>query len=221
MKIVVIAPHMDDEVLGVGGTIARHVAEGDEVYVCFIAHRIYGHKFDEERNKIEIQSALKAKRVLGYKEAEFLNLNDERLDVCIQDILIPLENYIKKIDPEIVYLNHRGDNHQDHRAVFHAAMVALRPFANKKIEKILCYEVPSSTEQSPPFNELAFLPNFYVNIEKYLDTKIEALKCYQTEKREFPHPRSDKGIEILAMKRGLEIGFNAAEAFMLIREKWM
>lgn len=217
-KILVIAPHMDDEVLGVGGTIARHVAEGDEVYVCFVAHRVYDHKFDEEKNKTEVQCALKAKEVLGYKEAEFFNLNDERLDVCIQDILIPLEAYINKINPVVVYVNHRGDNHQDHRAVFQAAMIALRPFANKGIKKILSYEVPSSTEQSPPFNEFAFLPNFYVNIEKYLKTKITALHCYQTEKREFPHPRSDKGVEILAMKRGSEVGFKAAEAFMLIRE---
>ena len=220
MKILVIAPHMDDEVLGMGGTIARHVSEGDEVYVCFVAHRIYDHKFDEEKNKVEFQSALKTKEVLGYKEAEFLNLNDERLDACIQDIFIPLEAYINKIKPEIVYVCHKGDNHQDHRAVFQAVMVALRPFANENIKKILCYEVPSSTEQSPPFNEYAFLPNFYVDIEKYLKTKIEALQCYQTEKRDFPHPRSDKGVEILAMKRGSEIGFKSAEAFIIIRDKW-
>ena len=212
---------MDDEVLGMGGTIARHISEGDEVYVCFVAHRIYDHKFDEEKNKIEVQSALKAKEVFGYKEAEFLNLNDERLDVCIQDILIPLEAYINRIKPEIVYVCHKGDNHQDHKAVFQAAMVALRPFANENIKRILCYEVPSSTEQSPPFNDYAFLPNFYVNIEKYLKTKIEALHCYQTERRGFPHPRSDKGVEILAMKRGSEIGFKAAEAFIILREKWM
>ncbi|MFH0861121.1 MAG: PIG-L deacetylase family protein [Candidatus Altiarchaeota archaeon] len=220
MKILVIAPHMDDEVLGMGGTIARHVSEEDEVYVCFIAHRIYDHKFNDEKNKIEVQCALKAKKVLGYKEAEFFNLNDERLDVSIQDILIPLEQYVNKIKPETVYVTHRGDNHQDHRAVFQAAMIALRPFANLGIKKILSYETPSSTEQSPNLSELAFLPNFYINIEKYLETKIKALRCYQTEKRDFPHPRSDKSVEILAIKRGTEVGFKAAEAFVVIRDKW-
>lgn len=219
MRVLVIAPHMDDEVLGMGGTIARHVAEGDEVYVCFVAHRIYERKYDEEKNRVEIQCALKAKEVLGYKEAEFFNLNDERLDACIQDILIPLEAYINKVKPDIVYVNHRGDNHQDHKAVFQAAMVALRPSATPGIKKILCYEVPSSTEQSPPFSDLAFMPNRYVNIERYLKAKVNALHCYQTEKREFPHPRSDKGLEILAMKRGSEIGFKAAEAFVIIRSK--
>ena len=211
MKILVIAPHMDDEVLGMGGTIVKHVIEGDEVFVCFVAHRIYDHKFDEEKNKVEIQSTLKAKEVLGYKEAKFLNLNDERLDACIQDIFIPLEAYIDKIKPEVVYVNYQGDDHQDHKAVFQAAMVALRSFANENIKKVICYEAPLSTE---------FSPNFYVNIEKHLKTKIEALLCYQTEKREYPHPRSCKGIEILAMKRGVEIGFKVAEAFVVIRDKW-
>ena len=220
MKILVIAPHMDDEVLGMGGTIAKHISEGDEVYVCFVAHRIYGHRYDEEKNKAEIQCALKAKEVLGYREAEFLNLNDERLDACIQDVIIPLEAYVNKIKPEVVYINHGGDNHQDHKAVFQTGMIALRPTAALGIKRILCYETPSETEQSPPLNELAFLPNFYVDIERYLQTKINAFHCYHTEKREFPHPRSDKALEILAMKRGSEIGFKAAEAFTIIRDKW-
>lgn len=212
---------MDDEVLGVGGTIAKHVDEGDEVYVCFIAHRVYEHKFDEKKNKIEVQCALKAKDILKYKEVKFLNLNDERLDICIQDILIPLEDYVNKIKPEIVYVSHRGDINQDHKAVFQASMIALRPTSNKNIKRILSYEVPSSTEQSPNFNELAFLPNFYINIEKYLKTKVKALNYYQNEKREFPHMRSDEGLKVLAMKRGGEIGFKAAEAFIVIRDTWV
>lgn len=221
MKVMVIAPHMDDEVLGMGGTIAKHVANGDEVHVCFVAHRVYEHKYDEEKNRAEIECALKAKEILGYKEAKFFNLNDERLDACIQDVLIPLEAYLNEIKPEVVYINHGGDNHQDHKAVFQAGMVALRPFVNTGIKRVLCYEAPSSTEQSPPLSELAFLPNFYVNIEKYLKTKIDALHCYQREKREFPHPRSDKAVEVLAMKRGSEVGLKAAEAFMVIKELWL
>ena len=106
---------MDDEVLGLGGTTARHVSEGDEVYVCFVAHRVYEHKYDEGKNKVEMESALAAKDVLGYRKAEFFNLNDERLDAYIQDVLIPLEAHVKRIKPDIVYVCHGGVNHQDHK----------------------------------------------------------------------------------------------------------
>nr|WP_321352012.1 PIG-L deacetylase family protein [uncultured Methanoregula sp.] len=220
MRVLVIAPHMDDEVLGVGGTISRHVAEKDEVSVCFVAHRVYNHRYDPEKNRNEMKSAQAAHEVLGYKDAVFLNLHDERLDACLQDIIIPLEAYVAKVNPDIVYIPHRGDNNQDHRAVFQAAMVALRPAANKDIKKVLSYEVPSSTEQAPPFPEYSFIPNYYVNIESSLDIKLQAMGCYGTEKRAYPHPRSEKALFITAQRRGIEIGFSAAEAFILIREKW-
>lgn len=220
MKVIVIAPHMDDEVLGVGGTILKHVDNGDEVYCCFVAHRIYNHNFDKIANDIEKKCALEAKEIMGYKDARFLNLNDERLDLCIQDILVPLENYISEIDPEVVYVNHGGDNHQDHKAVYQAAMVAIRPSASLNVKKVFVYETPSSTEQSPNTTELAFLPNYYVNIESYLDKKIEAISCYEREERNFPHPRSLEAIKTLARSRGIQIGFIAAEAFMVLRAKW-
>ena len=84
----------------------------------------------------------------------------------------------------------------------------------------MCYEVPSSTDQAPPFPEYTFQPNFYVDISDFLDRKIQAMKAYTREMREFPHPRSAKGIEVLAQKRGMEIGFRAAEGFMVIRDQW-
>jgi len=219
MKILIIAPHMDDEALGCGGTISRYVNEGHDVHVVFIAHRIYNHTFDNSTNEQERESALFAKEILGYQKATFLDLNDERLDVCLQDIIIPLEKVVQNYSPEIVFLCHRGDNNQDHRAVFHAARVVLRPSATPYIKKVLCYEVPSSTEQSPPFSEDAFIPNVYIDIDKTLPKKIEAIKKYQREGREFPHPRSYRAVEVLAYKRGTESGFIAAEAFILYRER--
>lgn len=220
MDILVIAPHMDDEVLGCGGTIVRHVANADNLFVCFIAHRIYEHRFDKKKNEIEKQHAVNAKKLLGYKEAFFFGLNDERLDACIQDIIIPLEGCISKIKPGTVYIPFMNDNNQDHRAVFDAARVALRPTATPFINKVLMYEVPSSTEQSPPLAENAFLPNYYVDITKYIDKKIESFKCYENEERNFPHPRSEKALRVLAQKRAIEIGFEYAEAFMILRNKW-
>ena len=218
MKALVIAPHMDDEVLGMGATISRRVSEGDEVFVCCVAHRVYGHQYDEKKNRFEMQCARSAQGVLGYKEIRFLGLPDERLDACLQDIIIPVEKYLNEIRPEVVYVNHRGDNNQDHRAVFQASMVALRPASNLDIRRVLCYETPSSTEQAPSVPETAFLPNYYVNVSSHLERKIEAWRCYETEKREFPHPRSEEGIVLLARRRGVESGFKAAEAFVILRE---
>lgn len=219
MRVLVIAPHMDDEVLGAGGTIARHVVTRDEVWVCFVAHRVYNHRYDPEKNKVEMDAAEAARKVLGYHQAIFLNLPDERLDACLQEIIIPLESCIAQVQPQIVYVPHRGDNNQDHRAVFQAAMVALRPAANPGIRRLLSYEVPSSTEQAPPVMECAFSPNSYVNIEQYLETKLRAMDCYGTETRAFPHPRSQEALSITARRRGIEIGFAAAEAFAILREK--
>jgi len=219
-KILIIAPHMDDEVLGCGGTIAKHVANGDNLFVCFIANRIYRHKFNKKKNEIEKEYVRKAKDILGYKEAVFFDLSDERLDACLQDIIIPLENYISQVKPNTIYCPFQQDNNQDHRTVFSAARVVLRASATAFIKNIFMYEVPSSTEQSPPLLENAFLPNYYVNIAKYIDKKIKAFRCYRTEKRDYPHPRSEKALKILANKRGIEIGFKYAEAFMILRHKW-
>lgn len=220
MNVLVIAPHMDDEVLGCGGTIARHVRSKDNLFVCFVAHRIYNHQFDKEKNEIEKQHAIDAQRALGYKDLAFFELGDERLDASVQDIIIPLEKYVDKIKPNIVYIPFNGDNNQDHRAVFDACRVVLRPSATPLIERVYIYEVPSSTEQSPPLPEYAFLPNYYVDITEYFDKKITAFKCYKTEKRGYPHPRSEEALKVLAQKRGTEIGFKLAEAFMILRSKW-
>jgi len=219
-RVLVISAHMDDEVLGCGGTIAKHLGRKDAVFVCFVANRVYNHRFDRKRNDIEKQHAVKAKRILGYQKAVFLQLHDERLDISIQDIIILMEKYVNKLKPNIVYIPFMGDNNQDHRAVFEASRVVLRPVASPFLNSVYMYEVPSSTEQSPPLAESAFLPNYYVDIKKYMHKKIQALKCYRSEKRPYPHPRSEKAIRILAKKRGIEIGFEYAEAFMSLREKW-
>jgi LmbE family N-acetylglucosaminyl deacetylase len=211
---------MDDEVLGCGGVISKHVKNGDNVWVVFIAHRIYRHNYDEGLNNREIQHAFEAKNVLAYHEAVFLNLNDERLDHCLQEIIIPLEVAVEKIRPKCVYLPFRGDNNQDHRAVFDASRVVLRPVATPYITDIILYEVPSSTEQSPPLAENVFMPNLYADITEHMEIKLKALRCYQTEARQYPHPRSEEALVIHAKKRGIEIGFGCSEAFMIMRRKW-
>ena len=220
MNVLVIAAHMDDETLGVGGTIARHVAAGDTVTVCFACKRAYDHKFDPLLVQQEEQSAKDAAKVLGYSDLRFLDLRDELLDERLLDVIIPLEECVAQVQPSVVYTHHRGDSNQDHRAVLQATLIACRVISSIKVPRLLAYEVPSSTEFAGPFPESAFQPNYYVNVADTLGRKSEALKAYTRELREFPHPRSVKGIEILAAKRGMEVGFQAAESFIVIRDEW-
>ena len=218
--VLVVSPHLDDEVLGCGGVIARHMAQGDKVHVCFVAHRVYDHVYNAEKMEIEKEHAFKAKEMIGYHEFHFLDLNDERLDACIQDIIIPLEKHLIQIKPQIVYSPFCNDNNQDHQAVAKAVQVVLRPVAIPFVERWLMFETPSSTEQAPSVGTLGFQPNVYYDIENYLDKKLKALACYETEARPFPNPRSPEGIKSLAMKRGMECGLSYAEGFMMVREKF-
>jgi LmbE family N-acetylglucosaminyl deacetylase len=220
MKVLVIAAHMDDEVLGVGATIAKHVAAGDEVSVCVVCKRAYDHKFDPKINQEEKAATRRAAEILGYKKIDFLDLRDELLDERLLDVIVPLEESVMRAKPDIVYTHHRGDSNQDHRAVLQASLIACRPISGHKVKKLLCYEVPSSTDIAPPFPEYAFQPNYWVDVAGFVDRKIEAMKAYVREMKEFPHPRSAKGIEVLAQKRGMEIGFTAAEAFVVLRDQW-
>ncbi len=219
-KILVVAPHMDDETLGMGGTIARHCDAGDSVSVCVVAHRIYDGKFDKAANDREKEHCRAAVKELGCQNIEFLDLNDERLDVAIQDIIKPIERLMAKVSPSLVYSNFHGDNNQDHRAVFQALRVVLRPYARHTATEWHLYEVPSSSDQSPPVLEAAFLPNYYVDISATFARKVAALACYETELRKPPHPRSREYLEALAVKRGGEMGLLKAEAFMMMRNVW-
>lgn len=220
MKVLIVAAHMDDEILGVGGTMAKHVATGDSVTACITCNRAYQHRFDPALVQEEKEAALKAAKVLGYHDVRFLDLRDELLDERLLDVIVPLEECIQQVRPSVVYTHHRSDSNQDHRAVFQATLVACRTIAPHKVRRLLSYEVLSSTDQVPPFQEYAFQPNFYVDISRFLDRKIEAMNAYARAMREFPHPRSSKGIEVLAQKRGMEIGFQAAEAFVVLRDEW-
>lgn len=220
MNILVVAPHMDDEVLGAGGTICRHVAAGHVVHVCFVAHRKYGNTYSHEANELEMECACNAAGILGYRDIEFLGLEDEALDRELRTVIIPLEAYFKKVDPDIMYVCHGGDLNQDHRAVYHAACIVARPAAQNRLTRLLSYETPSSTDQAPQSLQSAFLPNHYVDIAPYLETKLEALKAYTTEVKEFPHPRSVTTLRALAQRRGSEANLLAAEAFTSLRTIW-
>ena len=221
MNVLVVAPHMDDEVLGCGGTIARHVAAGDSVHVVVVANRVYGNTYDAEADARERACTEAARKVLGYQKLSFLGLPDEQLDRGVQDVLIPLEAVYNETQPDVLYGNFPGDNNQDHRGVFGAVRILGRAASRHRARRFLLYETPSSTEQSPPLVDCLFAPNFFVNIENELQQKLDAMACYVTETRlPFPHPRSAEALTVVAKNRGIESGFRAAEAFMVLRDGW-
>ena len=215
MKVLVISPHPDDEVLGCGGTIAKYLNEGVDVFLCIVTKAYtpeWSNQFLRNRPK-EIQNV---NRILGIKKTYLLDFPTVKLDTIPQkDLNDALANVVNKIKPNIVYIPSKGDLNKDHRIVFECALTALRPITHK-VGRILTYETLSETEWGRPIE--SFAPNVYIDISDTFNKKIESMKAYKSEIRKYPHPRSIKGIEILARKRGFEIGVEYAEAFMLIRE---
>ena len=185
-KILVIAAHPDDETLGVGGTIARHVAEGDEVFVYILGEGVAARHGDEVIAEIKRHS-IDAVKVLGVKaeNVEFGGfLNEYRFDPThLTELIVKIEKKITEINPDIVYTHHFGDANSDHAIVFRATMSAVRPIAkcSKNIKKVLCYETISSTEQSFQLPDTQFCPNVFVDITNYLEIKIKALEFYNTK----------------------------------------
>lgn len=218
-KILIVCAHADDEVLGMGGTIAKLSKLGHEIAVQFLAD---GESSRENVLSLEdkIQSrqngAQNAANLLGIKHLYYENFPDNKMDsLPFLDIVKVVEKSISEYQPNVIYTHYRNDLNIDHRITFQAVMTASRPIkGNHFPKKIYSFEVCSSSEWT---NSERFNPNVYYDISEFLHTKIEALKCYDLEMRDFPHPRSYKAIESLSNIRGSECGFESAEAFMCIR----
>ena len=214
-KVLVIAPHPDDEVLGCGGTIAKYAEKGDEVYLCIVT-KGYTPDWSKEFIKNRPKEIEKANKILGIKKTYLLDYPTVKLDTIPQkELNEAISKVVTEIKPDILYIPHKGDLNKDHRLVFESSLVATRP-VNHKVKKILSYESLSETEWGQQIE--AFIPNVYVDISETFKIKIEAMKAYESELKRYPHPRSLEIIEALAKKRGSEIGVKFADAFMLIRE---
>jgi LmbE family N-acetylglucosaminyl deacetylase len=160
-----------------------------------------------------------AHAVLGVSKVRFLDFPAPKLDtVPACELADSIGAALGAVKAEVIYLPHRGDVHSDHRAVFAAAMVAVRPIAGNGARRLLCYETLSETEWAAPVIEEAFLPTVFTDISDFLEKKKQAMACYRSQLKDFPHPRSLQGVEALARLRGSTAGVNAAEAFQLIRE---
>ena len=224
-QVLIIAAHPDDEVLGCGGSIAKHADSGDEVTVLIVSEGATSRQ--KERNRLDFIDKLSclakaaeiAGNILGAKAVELLDLPDNRLDSLDRlDLIKCIEDRIKSLRPEVVYVHHAGDLNIDHRRLHEAAVTACRPMPGEPVRRLLSFEVPSSTEWQAPGSAPAFLPNWFVDISAQLSRKQEALLAYATEMRPWPHARSVEALEHLARLRGSQIGVEAAEAFCLLRQ---
>ena len=204
-NIIIIAPHADDEIIGCGGAIAKHIAEKDSVKIIICtnanigAPKKYTKKYiDNVRNE-----ALAAHKVLGKIETFFLDFPAPLLDTYPNYLIADkLTSILKKNKPHIVYIPFVGDLHNDHKMIYDACLVACRTSNTFSIEKVLSYEVLSETECSSTLNNIHFKPNFFVDISKFIKIKINAFKKYKSQIKNFPDSRSIKGIESSSIYRG-------------------
>jgi LmbE family N-acetylglucosaminyl deacetylase len=222
--ILVIAAHPDDEVLGCGGTMARLALEGNNVFTLILGEGVTSRdrKRDLVKRENEIaelkKQAENANRILGVKKVYTFDFPDNRFDsVPLLDIIKTIEEVKDGFKPDIVFTHHIGDLNIDHQVTFKAVMAACRPAIGESVKEIYSFEIPSSTEWNAPSSLTYFMPDYFADVNKSLEIKINALKEYKTELRDFPHPRSLKAVTLNAKQWGVKMGFEAAEAFKTVR----
>ncbi|MBD3211226.1 MAG: PIG-L family deacetylase [Candidatus Lokiarchaeota archaeon] len=214
MKVLVLSAHPDDEILGVGGTICKHIRNGDEVFVCIVT-KAYKPEWSNAYIKNKVIEQESVDELIGIKRRINLNLSTVKLNKIAHGKLNKMiMNVVKTVNPNIVYTHYINDLNLDHRLVFESTLVALRP---PRRVKLYCYETLSETE----WHIHSFHPNYYVDIKDFLEKKIKAFEIYESESKKYPHPRSRKGIKILAKKRGLEYFLEYAESFIMIKDFWI
>src|SRR5919108_3588114 len=218
MRVLVLAAHPDDEVLGMGGTLCLHAAEqGDEVrVVCVTDGSSTQYPGDTDVRERKNQEARQAAEVLGVQDYVHLDLPDMRLDTLAHvDLNGVVEGHIREVGPEVVYAPH-PDVNLDHRALFDSVAVAARPTPGQPVRRVLTYAPTSSTEWTPAGTNW-FVPNWFVDITETFARKLAAFACFATEERPYPHPRNARALEAHAEFHGATIGREYAEPFVLVR----
>lgn len=217
-KVLVIAPHPDDEILGCGGTMIKHIKAGDEVFVCIATKGCLPLFSPESVEKVRSE-AKKCHNLIGVKKTFFLDFPAAMMEkVERYEMNGKVLDVIRDVQPDIVFIPHWGDMQKDHQMVAEACMVALRPKYEPKVKAIYSYETMSETAWNAPNIQNEFIPNVFVDITETLEKKKDALKVFETQVSPSPDARSLESIEALAKYRGALMHVAAAEAFMLIRE---
>lgn len=217
-RLVVVAPHRDDEVLGVGGTLASAAADGHETFVIIVT-RGYPPAFDPAETERLREETSRAHELLGVRETFALDFPAAGLDsVSHSDLNAELARIIGDVQPDRVFIPFAGDLHLDHQKVFLSSLVAVRPSARWSPRAVYAYETLSETYWNAPYISPYFQPNVFMNVSAHLETKIRAMESYVSQIRPFPHERSAEALRALATLRGSTVGCQAAEAFVLIRQ---
>ena len=222
-KVLVIAAHPDDEVLGMGGTIAKLVKDGNTVDILIVTDGSSSQYRDSDHLAEIIEAKKKETRncadILGVRDIYYGELPDMKLDttphIRINQII---EDVIDKVQPDIVFTHFWGDVNRDHQEVYKSTLVTVRPVMGQVVKELYCYRVPSSTEWTPNKADTMFMPNYFVDIEKFADQKYTAFACYSTELRDYPHPRSVQYLRENDKVVGLRVGILAAEEFVMLRK---
>ncbi|RWX02381.1 PIG-L deacetylase family protein [Flavobacterium cerinum] len=217
-NVIVISAHPDDETLGAGGTILKHVANGDNVYWLIVTNVFENQGFSKERVESRQDEIREVEKLLGITKTYLLDYPTMTLSSSSLIKMVPeISTVFSKVQPEIIYTLNRSDAHSDHRVIFDAVMACTKSFRYPFIKQILMYECISETEFAPALAEKAFLPNYFVDITDYLDRKNEIMKVFESEIAEHPFPRSLENIRALAHFRGASVGVKYAEAFQLLK----
>ena len=220
MRTIVVAPHPDDETLGVGGTLLRRKSEGASLAWLIVTSISVESGWSSEKVKQRADEIQRITQLYGFDEVYSLNFQTTRLDtIPMGDIVEAVSKVVKKFKPEEVFVPHPGDVHTDHHVVFDAVSASTKWFRFPSVKRILTYETLSETDFGLAKGQ-AFCPNVFVDIEHFFSKKLQAMDIYSSEMGGFPFPRSQKAIQALATLRGSASGFKAAEAFELLRERF-
>lgn len=218
-KVLVIAPHPDDETLGCGGTLLKHKASGDKIHWLIVTGIDEEAGYSAKRISTRSQEIKTVSTMYGFDSVVNLNLPTTRLDIIPMHQLVEMiGDAILKIMPEILYVPFSGDVHTDHQVVFQAVAACSKWFRFGSIKRILAYETLSETDFAISPESNAFAPNVFVDINECLQEKLQIMQIYKSEMGLFPFPRSEKAIIALSQIRGAAAGCEAAEAFMLLKE---
>lgn len=216
-KILVIAPHPDDETLGCGGTLLRHGAEGDELHWCIVTAMRQEDGFAAEKIARRKQEIAAVRKHYGFTDLHELGFPAAALDrIPAGDLVRAFSDLFRSIAVETLYIPYFGDAHSDHGIVAQAAVAAGKWFRCASLRRMMAYETLSETDMNPL--TAAFKPNSYVDISRHLDGKIAAMRLYGDELGTFPFPRSEPAIRAKAAIRGSESGCSAAEAFVILKD---